>query len=199
MTPRPTLVFSQPNPAAGLPTAEGLSCGDELRATLAAISNRVDAAACLQRQLGATPGDEAIDLGEYLRDISAAVVAALCSNRDIRLEFSCAPSCLLPAQRALAIGFIVLELVSNAVKYAHPTGVPGEISVACSQGMDGTVTVEVSDDGVGLPEGLDPMKADSLGLRLVRALAAQLNARVRFAHDALGLSCVLQIPGEQHV
>jgi two-component sensor histidine kinase len=95
----------------------------------------------------------------------------------------------------LSIGFIVVELVTNAVKYAHPTGVAGEIKVACAQDPDGTITVAVSDDGVGLPEGMDPMKADSLGLRIVRSLAAQLGARVSFAHDALGLSCVLQIPG----
>jgi two-component sensor histidine kinase len=219
MTPRPTLAFSQPDPAAvsnhriandlatvaGLVRLQASSIGsrsspidrEEVQTILAELGSRVDAVARLHRRLAVNPADEAIDLGAYLRDISAAVVAALSPNRETRLEFACGERCALPPERALSIGLIVVELVTNAVKYAHPTGVPGEIIVACSQGVDGTVTVEVSDDGVGLPEGLDPMKADSLGLRLVRSVAERLSARVRFAHDALGLSCVLRMPGEQ--
>ena len=170
---------------------------EEVQTFLAEFGGGVDAVALLRQRLATNP-EETVDLGEYLRDISAAVVAALSGDRDNRLEFACDGPLVLPPERALSIGFIVVELVTNAAKYAHPTGVPGKIEVACSQGADGTVTVEVSDDGVGLPEGLDPMTADSLGLRLVRSLAAQLSARVRFAYDPLGLSCVLQIPGEPH-
>lgn len=170
---------------------------EEVRTILVELGGRVDAVARLHRRLAANPAEEAIDLGEYLRDISRAVVAALSRGRDIRLQFACHGPCVLPPERALSIGFIVVELVTNAVKYSHPTGVPGEINVGCSQGVDGTVTVEVSDDGVGLPDGLDPMTTDSLGLRLVRAVAEQLSARVRFAQDALGLSWVLQMPREQ--
>ena len=196
MTARPTLAFSRPDIAEELKIVSHLIDSEEVRTLLAERGGRVDAAARLHRRLAESPAEGAIDLGEYLRDISAAVIAALSSGRDIRLHFTGGGHCVLPSERALSIGFIVVELVTNAVKYAHPTGVPGEINVACSQAADGTVTVEVTDDGVGLPEGLDPMRADSLGLRLVRSLAAQLSARVRFAHDALGLSCVLQMPGE---
>ncbi len=198
MTARPTLAFSRPNTAEELSIASNLIDSEEVRTLLAERGGRVDAVARLHRRLAGNPAEEAIGLGEYLRDISAAVIAALSSSRVIRLHFTCDEHCALPPERALSVGFIVVELVTNAVKYAHPTGVPGEIDVACTQAADGTVTVEVSDDGVGLPEGLDPMRADSLGLRLVRSLAAQLGARVRFAHDPLGLSCVLQIPGEPH-
>jgi two-component sensor histidine kinase len=196
MTTRPTLAFSRPDPAEESSIASNLIDSEDVRTLLADRGKQVDAVERLR--LGENPAEEAIDLGEYLRDISEAVVAALSSGRNNRLHFTCAGHCALPPERALSAGFIVVELVTNAVKYAHPTGVPGQIYVACTQAADGTVTVEVSDDGVGLPEGLDPMRGDSLGLRLVRSLAAQLGARVRFAHDPLGLSCVLQIPGEPH-
>lgn len=219
MTPRPTLVFSRPDPTAGnpdLPLADSLgtilwlvrmqasSVGDrprafdraEVRTILSELGGRIDAVARLHRRLAGDPRAATIDLDGYLRDIAAAVVAGLSSDRDNLLHFSCDGRCLLPPERALAIGFIVMELVSNAVKYAHPTGVPGEIAVTCTQDVDGMVTVEVSDDGIGLPEGLDPMTADTLGLQLVRSLVAQLDARLIFAHNSLGLSCVLQIPRE---
>jgi two-component sensor histidine kinase len=208
------LAFSRPDPAAytGQPIANSLgllraqACngagarpfeGEKMRAILAELGSRADVVARLHRQLAARPLEEAIDLADYLRDISGAVVTALSASREIELEFICEGPCYLPTERVLPIGLIVMELVANAVRYAHPTGVPGEITVGCSEGTDGTVTVEVSDDGVGFPEGLDPMKADTLGLRLVRAVAEQLGARVQFAQDLLGLSCLLRVPGEQ--
>jgi two-component sensor histidine kinase len=218
MAPRPVIAFLGVNSAAesdrriadNLATVAGLVrnqaadlCSrsvpidrEEVAAILAELGGRVDAVARLHQLLAENPAEPALNLAEYLQDIAAAIVAALSSDRDIRLRFAPDPHCYVPPERALPIGFIVVELVTNAVKYAHPTGVAGEIRVACSQGPNGTITVEVADDGVGLPEGLDPTRADSLGLRLVRSLAAQLGARVRFAHDALGLSCVLQVPGE---
>jgi two-component sensor histidine kinase len=162
-----------------------------------ALGGRIDALAGLHRRLGHDPAKDAIDLGEYLPDLANAVVAALSGDRGVQLHVAC-DRCVLPPERALPIGMIVVELVTNATKYAHPTGVPGDIDVTCGRGPDGTITIAVKDDGVGLPEGLDPLEAKSLGLRLVRSLAEQLGARVRFAHNELGVSCVLQVPGEQH-
>jgi two-component sensor histidine kinase len=215
MAPRLTLAFSRPELAAGsdrriadnLAMVAGLDRasslgrrfspidGDEVRTSLAGLGGRADAVTRLHRMLAERPAEAAVNLGEYLEDISAAIVVALTGDRHIRLQLACDPCCFASPERALSIGFIVVELITNAVKYAHPTGVAGEIKVACRQGSDGTLTLQVSDDGVGLPEGMDPTRVDSLGLWLVRSLAAQLGARVRFEHDALGLSCVLQIPG----
>ena len=169
---------------------------DEVQTILTELGGRVDAVARLHRLLAEKPAGTAVNLGEYLQDISGAIVAALADDHDTRLRLACDPHCFVPPECALSIGFIVVELVTNAVKYSHPTGVAGEIKVGCAQGADGAITVEVADDGVGLPEGMDPMRAGSLGLRLVRSLSAQLGAQVEFEHDALGLSCVLQMPGD---
>jgi two-component sensor histidine kinase len=219
MATRPTLAFSRPDLAAGpdrriadnLSIVAGLVRDQasilggrssmigrgEVQTILVELGGRVDAVARLHRLLAESPAEAAdLSLGDYLQDISTAIVAALSSDRVIRLQFACDPHCFVTPERALSLGFIVVELVTNAVKYGHPTGVAGVITVGCEQRPDGTITVEVSDDGVGLPEGMDPMKSDSLGLRIVRSLAAQLGARVGFEHDALGLSCVLQMPGE---
>jgi|SRR5688572_6779032 len=218
MASRLKLAFSRPDPAAGPDRriADNLSIvaglvrdqassldghsspidRDEVQTILADLGGRVDAVARLHRLLAESPAEGGFSLGEYLQDISAAIVAALSSDRVNRLQSACDPHCFVPPERALSIGFIVVELVTNAVKYAHPTGVAGEIRVGCTQDPDGTIIVEVSDDGVGLPEGMDPMEANSLGLRIVRSLAAQLGARVVFEHNALGLSCVLRMSGE---
>jgi two-component sensor histidine kinase len=193
------LVFSRPDlrdRAARLGDRSGPIDGDEMRTFLVGIGGRVAAVGRLHRLLAESPAESTVNLGEYLQEISAAIVAALAGDGGMQLRFDCDPHCVVPTERALSIGFIVVELVTNAVKHAHPTGVAGEIRVECLQGPDGAITVEVSDDGVGLPEGMDPTKADTLGLRRVRTLSAQLGAWIGFQHSALGLSCVLRMPGE---
>jgi len=47
--------------------------------------------------------------------------------------------------------------------------------------------VEVSDDGVGLPESFDPATDGGLGFQLMRALAAGLDAELEFEHNSLGV------------
>jgi two-component sensor histidine kinase len=97
---------------------------------------------------------------------------------------------------AEAIGIIAGEWVSNAVKYAHPAGVPGRIELASSRCPDGSIEIQVSDDGVGLPDNFDPASKAHEGFRLVQKLADQLGAMLRSDSDELGLCMTLHIPAE---
>ena len=96
-------------------------------------------------------------------------------------------------ENIVPIALIVSEMVTNAVKYAHPAGVAGRIDVGCQR--DGnSIIVEVADDGVGLPENFDVLEGGELGFRIVRALAGQLDARPIFDSDTLGLRFLLLLP-----
>jgi two-component sensor histidine kinase len=90
----------------------------------------------------------------------------------------------------LTLGMLISELITNSVKYAHPTGVPVQIEISCRQN-GGRLTIEIADDGIGLPENFDPTKDGGLGLRIVRSLAVQLGASVRFDSNELGTSVQL--------
>jgi two-component sensor histidine kinase len=79
---------------------------------------------------------------------------------------------------AIPCGLIVNELVTNALKHAFPGGREGTVRVILREGADGALDLTVGDDGVGLPEGVDPRKTSSLGLDLVFTFADQLDAQV---------------------
>jgi two-component sensor histidine kinase len=166
--------------------------GQEVRLMLQEFGGRVDAVARLHRLL-ANPGQHAIDLADYLRGVAEAVIVTMSCNGQADLRFEGEPGCSISSKRALSLGLIVGELVTNAAKYAHPTGIRGQITVGCRRDPDGRIVVEVSDDGVGLPDGLDPMESTHLGLRLVRSLAQQLGAEITFENDGLGLCVALSI------
>jgi PAS domain S-box-containing protein len=75
---------------------------------------------------------------------------------------------------SIPCGLIVNELVSNALKYAFPEDRKGEIKLSLRMKSSDEIELKVSDNGVGIPEGLDYRKADTLGLNLVRDLVGQL-------------------------
>ena len=89
-------------------------------------------------------------------------------NGEVRLE-----PLALGVDQAIPAGLILNELISNALKHAFPDRRSGSISISGGAG-NGHVTVEVQDDGIGLPRSFDMNQTTSLGLRIVQILARQL-------------------------
>ncbi len=83
--------------------------------------------------------------------------------------------------RAIPLGLIINELVTNSVKYAFPDGA-GTVRVKV-RSLDGEVAVSVADDGVGLPGDIDPESTDTLGLTLIRILTEQLDGTLTINRD----------------
>lgn len=165
----------------------------EVGELLEEIGSRIDAIARLHSLLAASEHGELVDLGRYLHEVSGIVVSSLTSVSKTRLMPIETSECLVPAERAVTIGLIVGEVVTNAMKYAHPSGIAGVIAVDCSRNGD-SLRIEVTDDGVGLPENFDPLKNAGLGLRLVHSLAKQLGAKLDFRQSGTGLAVTLHIP-----
>lgn len=89
----------------------------------------------------------------------------------------------LSVESAVPCGLILNELASNALKHAFLGKNPGngegwEVKVALGNGSAGLVVMRVSDNGIGLPPGLDWRQCSSLGLRLVQMLTGQLGGTV---------------------
>jgi PAS domain S-box-containing protein len=84
---------------------------------------------------------------------------------------------------AIPCGLIVNELLSNALKHAFPDGRKGEVKVRCLSLEDGRISLTVSDNGVGLPPGLDFRNTESLGLQLVTMLVRQLRGIIEIEND----------------
>ena len=95
----------------------------------------------------------------------------------IALSVNVAPVSL-PLQSAMPCGLIVNELVSNALKHAFPNGDGGEVRIDLSTEPGNVIVLSVTDDGVGLPDDLDPAEATTLGLQLVTLLADQLRGEI---------------------
>jgi two-component sensor histidine kinase len=167
--------------------------GDEMRVMLEEFSVRVEAVAWVHHLLSGPQDQVSVDLGTYLREIAGGIVASLSVSGENDLTFLADPDCCVDSDTALSLGLIVAELVTNAIKYAHPAGVAGKIEIECRR-ADGKLTIEICDDGVGLPEDIIPICSHSFGFRLVRSLAARARARLAFLGTELGLRVTLELP-----
>jgi two-component sensor histidine kinase len=167
---------------------------EQVRQALEEASGRIEAVGRLHRLLADLGRARMVELGAYLRQVTEAVVSSLAPKMRVRLHHTSTEGCLMLSEPSLRIGLIAGELVTNAIKYAHPTGVAGCISVGCRRRADATLVVEVADDGVGLPEGFDANVEGALGIRVLRSLAQQLGARLTFHNTGLGLRVELLVP-----
>ena len=167
---------------------------DQVCVLLDEISARIEVMAKLHKSLALTVnGGNGVNLGDFLREISE-MIGALASEGRMDLTFNHSCDAHINPRHALHVALITAELLTNANKYAHPSGLPVKIHVRCETNDDGSFVVEVSDDGVGFPENFDPSKDGGLGFQLMRALANGLHAELQFRHDSLGVCARLIKP-----
>ena len=137
--------------------------------------NRIHSMALLHEQLYRSEDLARIDFTAYAGQLLRRIVQSYGQRgRAVRTHLAVAPT-PLDLDQAIPCGMAITELVSNAIEHAFPDG-EGEIWVEF-QSENGTRRLTVRDNGAGLPPDLDPTTADSLGLKLVSALAEQLDGR----------------------
>ena len=118
-----------------------------------------------------------VNLAEYVADLAEQ----LCATRGVqseRIEVTVdVADVRLGVDTAIPCGLLINELVSNSLKHAFPGGRAGRVRVTMRHDHE-HITLEVSDDGVGLPPGLDHRATSTLGLQLVNLLTEQLRGQL---------------------
>ncbi len=155
--------------------------------------DRVKAMALIHERLYQSGDLAKIDFAGYVRNLTGHLLRSYrVDSKFVRLNLD-VDSVPMSLDVAIPCGLIINELVSNALKYAFPHGRSGEILVRFSEETDRGLMLHVSDTGVGLPEGVDPERSESLGLKLVRSLTEQLGGKVRY-NSRNGFQCEIRIP-----
>ena len=146
----------------------------QTRRALEDVATRVNVIATVHNYLQVSRHDGLIDTEEYLVGLGNALREALCGHRPITIGVRSVEAQLAP-EKALAMGLIVNELVTNAFKYAFEDERPGHVEVALSENGN-EMMLSVSDNGKGCGAEVQ----SGLGTRLVTVFAAQLGGAVEW-------------------
>ncbi len=163
----------------------------DARDALRRAAERVEAVTLVHRRLYTSEDVEFVAMDTYLAGLLDELRRAVTGGErsgEIRLQ---AEPIRVETDRAVSLGLIVNELVTNALKYAYPGG-EGEIRVGLRQQGD-TMHLTVEDDGIGYPEGATP-KGSGLGSVIVSAMARQVKATVEVDSGPCGTRVLLCMP-----
>jgi two-component sensor histidine kinase len=163
-----------------------------VRAALDGMLERLHAIATVHRRLFQNEDVQRFDLAEFVRDL----VADLAGDAPPGLTFKCTLKPVeVPASRAASLALLIDELVVNAIRHAFPDGRAGRVLIAAHK-TDGMLRIEITDDGVGMPDptGGTEDERRGFGLTIVELLGRQLRASIRREDAQPGLRTVVTLP-----
>lgn len=161
---------------------------------LAESQRRVESMALIHEYLYSTEHLDRVNFGSYIEQLAHEIFSSYALQPDlisVRIE---AEDINLGVHRAIPCGLILNELLSNALKYAFPDGRSGVIRVRFARLESGDLTLSVEDNGIGLASDFDWENAASVGLRVVRILARQIDARLTLDRSGAGTRFSMQFP-----
>ena len=168
------------------------SQSDEVRMAFEQACSRVSTITELHVALfnGAQIGT--IDFGGYLHDLCARLetTGSTWQEQAFRIVVTAEPE-QIDLDRAIPLGLIVNELVSNAIRHAFADGRSGTITVGFRREVE-RFRLSVADDGVGtdLASGAVP---PSLGLQLINGFVRRLRGRLELRAES-GFEAVVDFP-----
>jgi len=161
-------------------------------AALRETQNRINAIASLHRQLYTSDDARFVEIASFVTSLAGELETAMRAEGREHPVHVDAETFSVATDKAISIGVVITELLTNAYKYAYPEGAHGEIRVSIRRN-DGTATLAVEDDGVGW-HGRGTPAGTGLGSQIVNAMAANLRAELEFGSAQQGTRVALTFP-----
>lgn len=139
--------------------------------------NRIKSMSFIHESLYRTKDFSSVNFSEYIDNLARNLVQSYLLEQgkvEVNLVLG---NYKLNLDQAIPCGLIINELLSNSMKYAFPNRSNGKIDIVIEKKGE-KMYFTVSDDGIGLPKGLDIENTDTLGLQLVYTLISQLDGNI---------------------
>ena len=156
--------------------------------------HRVHAMSLIHQKLYNTENVSSIDISLYIREMVSYLSESFNTGQRIRFECDIKPL-EMDVSRAVPLGLILNEAITNAIKYAFPDGRSGVISISLDNTGGGHWLLNITDNGIGIPDHFKNKKPGSLGMSLIAGLSEDIDGnfslessngttvKILFVHD----------------
>jgi two-component sensor histidine kinase/PAS domain-containing protein len=136
--------------------------------------DRIGAVSRIYSLLYQSEGVNSVNLRRYLTEVAQSLFGAY-ADKGSEVHLACAlDETDLDTKRAVPLGLILNELITNALKHAFPDSKGGIVRVVLRR-SEKELVLGVLDNGVGFPLEFNPAGATTMGMSLVRMLADEIN------------------------
>lgn len=164
----------------------------EARANMEDAVARVYAIANAHDFLRPGTHENSVDMRSYLEDLGERLAVMLRGNRPVAVCVD-AEAVHLPSERAILVGLIVNELVTNAFKHAFRDAESGTIDVRFARAAEGFELI-VADDGTGGKQEEGTPQREGFGTRLIRLIVEQLDGKMTRDNPGSGRRVTVRLP-----
>ncbi|MCX8159428.1 MAG: PAS domain S-box protein [Candidatus Saccharicenans sp.] len=150
----------------------------ELTAILKDCQNRIRSMAMIHEHLYKSTNLARINFADYLNRLLVHLYNVHHqSQQKVKLETQLEPV-EMDIGTAIPLGLLASELISNSFKHAFPGERSGRVRIIFQALVPSGFRLEISDDGVGLPESFNLESGRTFGLQLVGLLRDQIGAKL---------------------
>ena len=154
---------------------------ENLRNKFLEIQARIKAMAIIHELLYTEETYNKINAKDYLLNLISYLYGIYEINyQKIKLEKEI-DNIELPIEKAITLGLIANEIITNAFKYAFPDNRSGYLRIIFKQLGNSKVIFEIRDNGIGMQETFNLASSKSLGMQLIYILSKQIKADFEFS------------------
>jgi two-component sensor histidine kinase len=162
------------------------------KAALQEVQARIAAIAGIHRRLYTSSDVRFVEMDAYVASLVADLSAAMSAEaKEHRIELEVKAGLSIATDKAVSIGVLITELVTNAYKCAYPGRTVGDIRVKLNRLDNERIRLAVEDDGIGW-DGTGAAQGTGVGSRVIKAMASNLKATLTYDTTRSGTRAVME-------
>lgn len=167
----------------------------QLKEILQKSQDRVRSMAMVHESLYRSDKFQEINFSDYIKKIAPQLINTYTINEIKPSLILDLEDAFLDIESAIPCGLILNEILTNTLKHAFLANSDNnEVCIQVKKLPDRKISIEISDNGVGLPDNTEYSTSKSLGLRLINSLSRQLDGEFSMNSLSIGTQVTLIIP-----
>ncbi len=154
----------------------------------------MQAMSLIHQKLYQSENTTSVNMQTYITELSEYLKTSFNNGKEINFLID-VDEILLDISQAIPVGLILNEVITNAIKYAFEEREAGSIQIKMLCSNERKISLEIKDNGVGLPDNFNIQISDSMGMRLIKGLVKQINGNLFIASDS-GVKLVIDFQTE---